>query len=75
MHPARSAPILTVSSRAPSQYGIGESVVLSLPCIVGRAGVVSRLPLALDRHERQKLERSAAILEAAYRGQSECAQR
>jgi L-lactate dehydrogenase len=59
--------ILTVSSRAPSQYGVGESLVLSLPCVVGRAGVVSRLPLALDRHERQMLERSAAILQDAYR--------
>jgi L-lactate dehydrogenase len=61
--------ILTVSSRAPSQYGLGDSVVLSLPCVVGRAGVVSCLPLALDRHERQMLERSAAILEAVYRDQ------
>lgn len=62
--------ILTVSSRAPSQYGLGKSLVLSLPCVIGRAGVVSRLPLALDHHERQLLERSAAILEAAYRDQS-----
>ena len=59
--------ILTVSSRAPSHYGVGESLVLSLPCVVGRAGVVSRLPLALDRGERQLLERSAAVLEATYR--------
>jgi hypothetical protein len=44
--------------------------VLSLPCIVGREGVVSRLPLALDRHERQLLEHSAAILEGVYRNQS-----
>jgi L-lactate dehydrogenase len=61
--------ILTVSSRASSCYGVGESLVLSLPCIVGRAGVVSRLPLALDARERQMLERSAAILEVAYRDQ------
>jgi L-lactate dehydrogenase len=57
--------ILTVSCRAPSHYGVGESLALSLPCVVGRGGVVSRLPLALDRDERQMLERSAAILEAA----------
>jgi L-lactate dehydrogenase len=59
--------ILTVSSRAPSQYGVGESLVLSLPCVVGRAGVVSRLPLTLDRQEGRMLEHSAAILEDAYR--------
>jgi L-lactate dehydrogenase len=62
--------IMTVSTRAPSQYGVGEPLALSLPSVVGRAGVVSRLPLALDRHERQMLARSAAILEAAYRGES-----
>ena len=63
--------ILTVSNRAPAQYSVGESLVLSLSCVVGRAGVVSRLPLALDRHEQQLLGRSAAILEEAYRDQSD----
>ena len=62
--------ILTVSTRAPSHYGVGESLALSLPCVVGRAGVVSRLPLALDRHERALLQRSAAVLQQAYRDQS-----
>ena len=61
--------ILTVSSLASSHYALGESLVMSLPCIVGRAGVVSRLPLALDHHERHMLERSAAILERAYSNQ------
>ena len=63
--------ILTLSSRVPSHYGVGESLVLSLPCVIGRAGVVRRLPLALDRDEQHKLERSAAILERAYRDQAD----
>ena len=63
--------ILTVSSRAPAHYWLGKSPVLSLPCVVGRAGVVNSLPLALDRDERALLGRSAAILEAAYRDQAE----
>jgi L-lactate dehydrogenase len=62
--------IYTVSTRALADYGVGEEVVLSLPCVVGRDGVTRRLPLALDREERRKLERAAHVLEAAYRDQS-----
>jgi L-lactate dehydrogenase len=58
--------IYTVSARALPEYGIGEEVVLGLPCVVGRQGVVSRLPLTLDDTERCLLRRSAAIVQAAY---------
>jgi L-lactate dehydrogenase len=58
--------IFTVSARALPEYGIGERVVLGLPSVVGRQGVVSRLPLALDAAEQRLLERSAAVVEAAY---------
>jgi L-lactate dehydrogenase len=58
--------IFTVSVRALPEYGVGERVVLGLPCVVGRQGVVSRLPLALDAAERRLLARSAAVVEAAY---------
>jgi L-lactate dehydrogenase len=58
--------IFSVSTRALVDYGVGEEVVLGLPCVIGRGGIVRRLPLALDAEERALLERSAAILNAAY---------
>jgi L-lactate dehydrogenase len=59
--------ILTVSTRALPEYGIGEEAVMGLPCVVGREGVLSRLRLALDDREEQMLRRSAAILDEVYR--------
>jgi L-lactate dehydrogenase len=59
--------ILTVSTRALPEYGIGEDAVMGLPCVVGREGVLSRLPLALNDREQQMLRRSAAILDEVYR--------
>jgi L-lactate dehydrogenase len=58
--------IYTVSCRALPQYGVGEHVVMSLPCVVGRVGGTRRLPLSLDREEHSRLEHAAAVLEAAY---------
>ena len=53
--------VLSVSSRMDPSLGLGE-VFLSLPAIVGRAGVerVLHLPLAAD--ELEGLRRSAAVL-------------
>lgn len=62
--------IYTVSTRALAEYGVGDEVVLSLPCVIGRDGVTRRLPLALDRGERRQLDRAARVLEAAYRDHS-----
>jgi L-lactate dehydrogenase len=62
--------IYTVSTRALADYGVGEEIVLSLPCVIARDGVTRRLPLALDRHERRQLERAASVLETAYRDHS-----
>ena len=58
--------IYTVSVPALAEYGVGETAVLSLPCVIGRGGVVRRLALALDADEQAMLERSAAVLEGAY---------
>jgi L-lactate dehydrogenase len=62
--------IYTVSTRAPQSYGVGDAAVLSIPCVLGRQGAIRRLPLALSNQEREKLARSASILEAAYHEQS-----
>jgi L-lactate dehydrogenase len=58
--------IFMVSVRAAEEYGIGDAV-LSLPCVVGRAGVDRQLLLRLSAEERQRLERSAAVVDTAYR--------
>lgn len=59
--------IYTVSARALAEYGVGEEVVLGLPCVIGREGVMRRLALALDPAEREMLARSAAVLDTAHR--------
>jgi L-lactate dehydrogenase len=56
----------TVSTRALPEYGIGEDLVLGLPCTIGRGGISRRLVLGRDAAERRLLERSAAVLAAAY---------
>jgi L-lactate dehydrogenase len=37
---------------------------LSVPAVVGRRGVLSRLPLTVDEAEQAALSRSAAVLRA-----------
>jgi L-lactate dehydrogenase len=58
-----------VSVLAAEEYGIGP-VALSLPCIVGRGGIARQLVLAMSDDERSMLERSASILDQAYKSLS-----
>jgi L-lactate dehydrogenase len=58
--------IFMVSTVAAPEYGIGP-VVLGLPCVIGAAGVDRQLLLTLSAGENQMLQRSAAILDQAYR--------
>jgi L-lactate dehydrogenase len=58
--------IFMVSVLAAREYGIGP-VALSLPCVVGRTGVVRQLMLAMSAEEQQMLQNSAAVLDQAYR--------
>jgi L-lactate dehydrogenase len=58
--------IFMISVLAAEQYGIGP-VALSLPCIVGRAGVARQILLTMSVQERRMLQRSAAVLDEAYR--------
>jgi L-lactate dehydrogenase len=61
--------IFMVSVLAAEEYGIGP-VALSLPCIVGRGGIARQLVLAMSDDERSMLERSALILDQAYKSLS-----
>ena len=55
-----------VSAPVSDAYGIGDAV-LSLPCVIGRRGVDRQLVLRLSGDEQRLLERSAAVVDEAYR--------
>jgi malate/lactate dehydrogenase len=61
--------IFMVSVLAAQAYGVGP-VALSLPCIVGRGGIVRQLMLTMSEEERRMLEHSASILDQAYKSLS-----
>jgi L-lactate dehydrogenase len=58
--------ILSVSAPVPHGYGLPDSAVLSLPCVVGASGVERNLVLSLDDNETRLLHEAYARLEAAY---------
>lgn len=53
--------ILPVSTMMHGEQGI-DGVVLSMPCIVGRNGIESQVPIKLDEDEAKRLRESADIL-------------
>ena len=53
--------ILPVSSMMHGEYGI-EDVVLSMPAIVGKGGLETKVPIALNEEEQVKLRESAQTL-------------
>jgi L-lactate dehydrogenase len=61
--------IFMVAVRPAEEYGLGD-VVLSVPSVIGRAGVARQLLLRLSEDERRLLQRSADILDSAYRSLS-----
>lgn len=58
------ASVLTVSSLVDGQYGIRD-VCLSLPAVVGRAGVQRVLPISMDAGEAAALRTSAEAIREA----------
>lgn len=62
--------VLAVSSLAPDCYDIGN-VYLSLPAVVGRAGVERVLHLPLNEQETKALHKSATVLRGVL-GELEC---
>lgn len=55
--------ILSVSSMMHGEYGI-DDVVLSMPAIVGKNGLETKVPIALNEEEQQKLRESAETLKS-----------
>jgi len=57
--------VLTVSTLLEGEYGI-KDICLSVPCIVGSAGVSSIITAKLDTVEQQALESSADVLRKSF---------
>ena len=53
--------ILPVSTVMHGEHGI-DDVVISMPCVVGRDGIETKMPIALNDEETMKLKESADIL-------------
>lgn len=53
--------ILPVSTMLHGEHGIND-VVLSMPCIVGKEGIETKVPIVLDEEEKERLRESANIL-------------
>ena len=57
--------ILPVSTAMTGAYGI-DGVVLSMPCVVGKDGIETQVPIVLTDEEIKKLQKSADILKEIY---------
>lgn len=53
--------ILPVSTAMHGEYGI-DGVVLSMPCIVGKEGIETKVPFQLNEEETKNLQESAKVL-------------
>ena len=53
--------ILPVSTMMHGEYGI-EDVVLSMPCILGKDGIETKVPISLSEEEIKELQKSAKVL-------------
>ncbi|TNB49194.1 L-lactate dehydrogenase [Martelella lutilitoris] len=59
--------IYPASTTLRGEYGFEGDVALSMPCIIGREGIIAKLPVDLNAWEKQKLADSAAFIKAAMR--------
>ena len=59
--------ILPVSSMMHGEYGI-DDVVLSMPAIVGKGGLETKVPISLNEEEQEKLRESAQTLKSVLEG-------
>ena len=53
--------VLPVSSLMVGEYGLSD-LAISLPTVIGRDGVICRVPVPLDEAEEEELLRSSAAL-------------
>ncbi|OGY43839.1 MAG: L-lactate dehydrogenase [Candidatus Buchananbacteria bacterium RIFCSPHIGHO2_02_FULL_40_13] len=58
--------VLSVSHLIEGEYGL-RHICLSLPVVIGRTGIIGKLPLAISKEEKKQLQTSAAKLKEAYK--------
>lgn len=59
--------VYPASATLRGQYGHDGDVALSMPCIIGRQGIMKQLPVSLNEWEAQKLEESIAFIQEAMK--------
>lgn len=59
--------VYPASTTLRGQYGHDGDVALSMPCIIGREGILKQLPVTLNDWETQKLNESIAFIQQAMR--------
>lgn len=59
--------IYPASTTLRGQYGHDGDVALSMPCIIGRDGIICQLAVELNAWEAQRLEESVAFIKQAMR--------
>lgn len=59
--------ILPISRMIHGEYGI-EGIALSMPAVLGEDGVQTRVPIALNEEEQEKLRQSADTLASVIKG-------
>lgn len=59
--------VYPASTTLRGQYGHNGDVALSMPCVIGREGVLKQLPVTLNAWETEKLKASIAFIQATMR--------
>lgn len=59
--------VYPASATLRGQYGHDGDVALSMPCIIGREGILKQLPIKLNEWETEKLEESIAFIQETMR--------
>ena len=59
--------VYPASTTLRGQYGYDGDVALSMPCLIGRQGIVRQLPVELNDWEKKKLAESAEYIQATMR--------
>lgn len=57
--------VYPASTTLRGQYGHNGDVAFSMPCVIGREGILKQLPVTLNEWERSKMEESIAFIQTA----------
>jgi len=59
--------VYPASTTLRGQYGHNGDVALSMPCLIGREGIIKQIPIELNEWEAKKLEESIAFIQSAMK--------